>query len=169
MKKITYRDPITGKMLTEKRSGIDRRGPASISAYIVSRQRRRKSRGRRKTDRGGYVDVYDSRSWRIAVSVLILSSLDALFTALHMMRGTARELNPIMNAVIKHAGLPAFFGAKTAMTVLPVAVILIHKEWALGRYAAILCLLAYVLLFFYHLYLLFGVGKIEVLLFGASL
>jgi hypothetical protein len=74
-----------------------------------------------------------------------------------------------MNAVIAHAGLPAFFGVKAAMTAIPVAIILIHKEWTLGRYAALLCLMAYVLITLYHLYLLFGAGRLEALFFGGGL
>jgi hypothetical protein len=169
MKNDSYLNPLTGKILVERRSGADRRGPASISAYISSRERRRKSKGRRRTDRGAYVDVFDSRSWSIAIAVLILSFTDAVLTGLHVIKGTARELNPVMKAVIMHAGLPAFFGMKAAMTALPVAVILIHKEWTLGRFAALLCLLAYILITFYHLYLLFGAAKLASILFGSGM
>ncbi len=77
------------------------------------------------------------------------------------MRGSARELNPILNAVLNHGGLPAFFGAKAAMTIFPVAIVLIHKEWALGRYAARLCLWSYILLSCYHMYLIFGARQIS--------
>ena len=70
------------------------------------------------------------------------------------MRGSARELNPLLNVILDWGGLPAFYSAKAAMTILPISVILIHKEWALARYAARLVLWAYVLLGFYHLYLL---------------
>ncbi len=78
-----------------------------------------------------------------------------------MIRGSAKELNPLLNAVLAHGGLPAFFTVKAALTILPMAVILIHKEWTLGRYAARLCLITYLLLSFYHLYLIFGVEKFQ--------
>ncbi len=145
---------MTGKILPERRSGVDRRAPSGFSSVFVSRFRRRASKGRRKTDRGSYVDVYDPRSWSIAITVLILSCLDALMTGIHMTQGSAIELNPVMNAVIVYGGLPAFFGAKAIMTVFPMAVILVHKEWSLGRFAARLCLWSYVLIFLYHLYLI---------------
>jgi hypothetical protein len=149
-------DLLSEGVLVERRSGSDRRSPASFAALFVSRLRRRRSRGRRETDRGAYVDIYDSRSWSIAIAVLILSFMDALLTGLHMIRGSAQELNPILNAVINYGGLPAFFGIKAAMTILPMAVVMIHKEWTLGKYAARLCLWSYVLVSLYHLYLIVG-------------
>ena len=124
-------------------------------SIFSSPYRRRKSKGRRKTDRGAYVDVYDSRSWSIAIMVLILSFFDAVLTAFQVTAGSAREVNPVMNAVLSQGGVTAFLGVKAAMTVFPMAVILVHKEWALGRFAARLCLYSYVLIFFYHMYLIF--------------
>jgi hypothetical protein len=164
MKNSHYRDPLTGEIIADRRSRAGRRSSPSILAFLSSRHRRRKSKGRRSTDEGAYVDIYDARSWSIAIAVLILSFIDAVLTGMHLSRGTAEELNPIMNAVIIHAGMPAFFGAKIILTALPVAVILIHKEWVLGRYAALVCLSVYVLLTLYHLYLLLGLANLHALL-----
>ena len=160
MANILYRDPTTEKALSEKRSGSDRRAPTALWATLASPLRRRKSKGRRKTDPGAYVDIYDLRTWLIAAAILILSGIDALLTGLHMEEGTARELNPIMNAIIQHEGVPAFYAAKVAMTVLPLAVIFVHKEWTLGRFAAQLCLWSYLLLCCYHIYLVFLLHKV---------
>ncbi len=147
-------NPSTGNADVERRTAANRRNPTTFSALFGSNPRRRRSRGRRKTDGGAYVDIYDSRSWSIAIAVLSLSFMDALLTGLHMIRGSARELNPILNAVINHGGLPAFFGAKAAMTIFPVAVVMVHKEWTLGRYAARLCLWSYIIISLYHVYLI---------------
>ena len=145
---------MTGKTLPERRSGIDRRGPSKISSVFINSFRRRKSRGRRTTDKGAYIDVYDSRSWFIAIAVIVMSCLDALMTGYHLTKGSARELNPLMKSVINQGGLSAFFVVKAAMTIFPVAIILIHKEWALGRFAARLCFWAYVFLCLYHVFLI---------------
>jgi hypothetical protein len=118
--------------------------------------RRRKKGGRRETDKGGYVDIYDFRTWSVVAAVLILSFMDAVLTGLQVGRGSAHELNPILDAVISCGGIPALFAVKAAMTILPMAVILIHKEWTLGRYAARLCLWSYILVCIYQLYLVFG-------------
>jgi hypothetical protein len=159
-KRYFYSDPETGRLLVERRSGIDRRNRGIILALFNIKYRRRRSKGRRKTDKGGYVDTYDIRTWGVAISILTLSLMDAILTGLHLHRGSARELNPIMNAVLNRGGIPAFFGVKAMMTILPVAIIVLHKEWALGRYAARLCLWSYIILSIYHLYLIFCAQKL---------
>ncbi len=110
------------------------------------------------------MDTYDFRTWGIALSILALSLMDATLTGIHLLKGSARELNPIMNAVLNYGGMPAFFGVKAIMTILPVAIIMLHKEWALGRYAARLCLWSYIILSLYHLYLIFGAQKLTLVL-----
>ena len=163
MKNNFYCDPATGKTHVERRSGVDRRSP-KLSKLLVGRFSRRKSGGRRKSDRGGYVDIYDSRTWSIASAILILSLIDALLTRMLLRAGVASELNPVMNAVLNRSGMAAFFAVKATMTVIPLSIIVLHKEWALGRYAAMLCLLSYVLVFLYHLYLIFGYQRLDDLL-----
>jgi hypothetical protein len=149
-----YRDSETGRILAERRSGGDRRAPRLFFSVFINSFRRRKSGGRRETDKGGYVDVYGWRTWIVLIGVLVLSAVDAVMTAIHVVRGTALEMNPIMAAIINHGGLPAFFGAKAAMTIFPMAVIVVHKEWPMGKLAARVCLWAYALLSLYHLYLI---------------
>ena len=107
------------------------------------------------------MDIYDSRTWGIAIAVMLLSMLDALLTGLHLTGGSARELNPILDAVIDRGGLAGFFGVKAALTVIPMAVIILHKEWKLGRYAARVCLWSYILLSLYHLYLVYSLQRLE--------
>jgi hypothetical protein len=157
-----YRDQATGSICVERRSGVDRRSRGVSLILFGFRYRRRKAKGRRQTDEGGYVDIYDSRTWGVAIAILALSLMDAVLTGLHLHLGSAQEANPLMNAVINYWGIPAFFGIKAIMTILPVGIIMLHKEWALGRYAARLCLWSYILLSFYHLYLIFGVQKLAI-------
>jgi hypothetical protein len=154
MGKKVCQDSATGKLAEERRSGTERRNAMSFWELFVRRPLRRKSRGRRKTDQAAYVDVYDSQTWIIAITVLILSFADAVLTKMHLVRGSAAEANPVMRMVIDHGGFPLFYIAKAVMTFFPVVVIMIHKEWALGRFAAKLCLLAYSILACYHLFLL---------------
>jgi hypothetical protein len=160
MKNNFYRDPLTGNICVERRSGFDRRDHTTIPRLFRVRKLRRKSGGRREIDNGGYVDIYDSRSWGIAIAIMTLSLLDAVLTGLHLLIGSARELNPILDAVIHWGGMAAFFGVKAALTIIPMAIILLHKEWSLGRYAARLCLWSYILLCLYHLYLALALQKL---------
>jgi hypothetical protein len=156
MENRTYRDPKTGQKCMDRRSNDNRRVPVSFRDLLSKKYRRRKSRGRRRTDKGAYVDVYDSKSISIAIAVVVLSLFDAIFTRMHLLKGSAREWNPLLNAIINHGGLTAFFVVKLVMTAIPMAVILIHKEWDLGRYAARICLFAYILITCYHLCLIAG-------------
>jgi hypothetical protein len=126
------------------------------TAFSGGGRRRRKSAGRRKTDSGGYVDIYDLRTWTVTIAVLLLSMMDALLTGFHVYHGSVTELNPVMNAVLRQGGLPAFFILKAMMTVIPMAILMLHKEWVLGRYAARLCLCCYIVVSLYHFYLIFA-------------
>jgi hypothetical protein len=137
--------------ILERRSGNDRRRGAYLSLF--SSQRRRKSKGRRRSDKGGYVDVYDIGSWGVALAVLLLSLLDALLTGMQVTMGKIEEANPLMRMALNRGGMPVFFSMKMAMTALPLAIIVLHKEWALARYAARLCLWSYLLIAVYHIYL----------------
>ena len=144
----------------ERRRGSDRRTAPSFPPKF-SNHRRRRSKGRRKTDRGGYVDIYDRGSWILALSVLGLSLLDAILTVYQIQKGIAREANPLMNLILTWGGVLAFFSVKTAMTAFPLAIIILHKEWAFARHVARLCLGFYVLILLYHLYLVNNHGTVQ--------
>ncbi len=152
---VAMGDPSPGKRTyaaDDRRSGLDRRRTQSFPPPF-SAQRRRTSRGRRKTDRGAYVDSYDMHTCAVAIGVLALSLLDAILTGIQIMQGKSREANPLMNMVIHQGGLVTFFSLKVAMTSFPLAILVVHKEWTLARYAARLCLACYVVIALYHLYL----------------
>lgn len=141
--------------LADRRGGPDRRRQGRFPPQF-SRQRRRRSCGRRNTDRGGYVDIYDRGSWGLAMAVMAMSFLDAVFTVLQIEKGAVREANPLMNAVLAWGGVFAFFSLKACMTAFALAVIILHKEWTLARYMARLCLWFYILILIYHLFLIWG-------------
>ncbi len=159
MNSCLYRDPLTEKITVSRRSGHDRRDGVSIFLLSYLGPLRRKRSGRRDYDTG-YVDVYDLRSWFLSASVMLLCLIDALLTQQLLRNGLARELNPIMDTVIGVGGMPAFYGIKGISTIIAVSVIMLHKEWPLGKIAARICLWAYILLSLYHLYLLNVVQKL---------
>lgn len=136
----------------ERRSGRDRRQPAGFPPQFSS-FRRRASKGRRKSDQGGYVDIYDRNSWFLALAVMLLSFLDAVMTVVQIERGLVQEANPIMDVVLAWGGAYVFFSLKAAMTAFALAIIILHKEWTLARYMARICLGCYVAIILYHLYL----------------
>jgi hypothetical protein len=138
-----------------RRFGPDRRKHSFWQA-LYCRRRRRKNTGRRDEDTIGYVDFYDRKTWLVAISLLALSILDALFTAREVASGIAKEANPIMNLMLTKGGIYTFFGVKAAMTTLPLGLLVLHQEWRLARITVRICLGCYALIFLYHLYLLFG-------------
>jgi hypothetical protein len=139
----------------ERRKGMERRLTSSIWPRFRGLRRRRSS-GRRKVDPAGYVDIYDRRSWGIALAVMIMSFLDAVLTVLQIRRGAVREANPIMNVTLAWGGVYGFFCLKASLTAFALAIIILHKEWSFGRHVARLCLWFYVAIMFYHLYLISG-------------
>lgn len=136
-----------------QRAGKDRRQRPVLPPLFPVHRRRRTS-GRRLADPAGYVDIYDGRTWGVAISILLLSTLDAILTGIQIGNGFFREANPLMNAVLIHGGVYSFLSVKLAMTAIPLAIIVLHKEWAVARFAARLCLWAYILLSLYHIYLI---------------
>lgn len=141
--------------IPDRRSGLGRRRQRGFPPQF-SGQRRRRSSGRRKTDRGGYVDIYDRGSWGIAMAVMAMSFLDAMFTVLQIEKGAVREANPLMSVTLARGGIFAFFSLKACMTGFPLAIIILHKEWTLAHYMARLCLWCYILIVLYHLLLIWG-------------
>lgn len=143
--------PEKSTFLVERRSGIVRRRRGL--PLLFSSPRRRRSKGRRKTDEADYVDIYDFRTWAVTISILVLSLIDALLTWFQISQGRASEANPLMYAVIRWGGAYPFFGVKIAMTAFPLAILMLHKEWRLARFAARICLWSYILIALYHFYL----------------
>jgi hypothetical protein len=137
----------------ERRSVPERRRRSPLDALFPP-YRRRRSKGRRSTDPAGYVDVYDSGTLIVAGVVLMLSCFDAVLTAFQVKCGRVAEANPVMSAAMGRGGIYAFFTLKIAMTALPLAILVLHKEWRLARMAARLCLWSYVVVSIYHVVLL---------------
>jgi hypothetical protein len=101
----------------------------------------------------------------IVLFIIALSLLDAVLTALQIWSGTIEEANPLMNMVISRGGIVMFFIVKAAMTTLPLALIILHKEWKIARYAVWVCVLAYSLISLYHVYLIIVNGSLSPLNF----
>jgi hypothetical protein len=148
----------------ERRRWLDRRRQAGVWSLFARTPRRRRSKGRRATDQGSYVDIYDARSWAWALSVLLLSLLDAVLTWHQIAGGWIEEANPFMKEILSRGGTSAFFSVKAGMTVFPLAIILVHKEWEISKFAVRICLWSYILVSIYHLFLLWETGQVGRLL-----
>jgi hypothetical protein len=145
----------TAIVVSDRRFGPNRRKHNFWQA-LIPKHRRRKNTGRRDEDSVGYVDFYEARTWALAISLLGLSILDAVFTGIEISAGKAREANPLMNLTLESGGIYAFFGIKAALTALPLAILVMHKEWRMARITVRICLCCYILIILYHLVLIFG-------------
>ncbi len=85
--------------------------------------------------------------------------IDAFLTAFQVKRGFVREANPLMNMVLVRCGDYSFVSLKLALTAVPLAILVLHREWRVARYAARVCLWAYILLTCYHLYLVLSLPR----------
>ncbi len=151
--------PEVSRSLVQRNVWCADRRARPVFPPLFSAYRRRRSSGRRRTDRPGYVDVYDLGTWGIALSILLLSMIDAYLTTFQVQRGLVREANPLMNMVLVRCGHHSFISLKLALTALPLAILVLHREWRVARYAARVCLWAYILLTFYHLYLVLSLPR----------
>ena len=84
----------------------------------------------------------------LTVAIVILSSLDALFTLLHLENG-AEEMNPLMRLALL-GGLPVFLGLKTWGTSLGALFLAVHQNFHISWLALHGVATAYGILLAYH-------------------
>jgi hypothetical protein len=103
-----------------------------------------------------YVDCLPERVTVLAISVVVLSILDAMFTLLHLQNG-GREINPVMELAL-FTGVPFFLFVKTSLTDLGVIFLAIHQNFRIGRAALRVTAAGYAVLILYHAALLLRVA-----------
>ena len=111
---------------------------------------RRRQAGRRDGDsRHVYVDRYTRGEVVLTGWVAAASLSDLGLTILHLRAG-GTEANPIMDWFLLHGGIPAFAGAKVALTTGPVLFLLLHARFR-GTWPALIGLsVLYAVLLGYH-------------------
>ncbi len=122
--------------------------------------RRREIRRESDRDRHYYVDRYESTSTLLFITLIVLSTLDALFT-LRLVGSGGREINPVMDFFLEWGPLP-FLLVKYLLSGGALLFVLIHKEYYLrvGRFRMqarnlfLIILALYLTLISYELYLL---------------
>lgn len=110
-----------------------------------------------------YVDIYSPRSVLLVVAILLLSTMDAVFTLKLIEFGAAREFNPLMDYFI-NMGAGLFLLVKYAMTgsCAVAALVLKNHRFVAGRFRVRGLLggvfLMYALLVLYELFLTYVSG-----------
>jgi len=108
----------------------------------------RRSRGRRESDREGYVDRYTKRDVILLLTIFLLNVGDALMTLLWLERG-GREANPIMEFFLD-IGPWAFLVQKCLVVGLWLVILVVHKNFRLARFGLYSALVVYGTLMIVH-------------------
>ncbi len=112
------------QLALERRNASDRRNP-SFKGFLIGCIKCRR-RGPRRAENYLYhqTDWYDVKLLVMALSLLLLSSLDAAMT-MHLLNNGAVELNPLMDYLLRQ-GARVFIVTKIAMTSICIIVLVAH-------------------------------------------
>jgi hypothetical protein len=157
----------------ERRSPADRRRHSAWSFFYGGLRPRRRAGRRLGDEQRIFLDWHEPRVLYLALAIVLMSCADALFT-LNLLAVGGEELNLVMRALLVR-GPHWFLWAKiglTATSVVTLAVAARHRVLGgvpvLGLIKA--CVLGYVVLIGWELYLLYQVivqgGGIRLLLLG---
>lgn len=148
---------VSGAGFIERRSGYDRRRMGIRTFLYGGFNPRRRNGGRRRDDCALFVDWHEPHLLFLAVSILLLSVVDAFMTVTLLSVG-AREVNPVMDFVLQQR--PELFAlAKMALTgggVLVLVACARATVFRIIRVSAVMhwCLLLYAGLVAYEYWLL---------------
>jgi len=148
--------PVPGVLKDRRNNGCRR--DRSIWAFLYGNIRPRRRDSRRADDQHLFiVDWHEPRVLFLALGILLLSCLDALFT-LNLLSAGAVELNLIMDVLIAHS-IELFLAIKIGLTAVSVVLLVIvarRKFWGSFRVLHVMQLLClgYVVLIGYELHLL---------------
>ncbi len=108
----------------------------------------RRERGRRDSDRSGYVDRYTKRDVALLLSIFLLNVGDAFFTMLWLERG-GKEANPVMDFFLD-IGPSAFLAQKCLVVGFWLLILVVHKNFRFARVGLHATLCVYTLLMLIH-------------------
>lgn len=142
---------------TERRKNEDRRSMKGAFRLAAARNSLRRRTGRRAEDQalGFYTDRHDAPLLLVAMSILLFSALDSIFTLQLVARG-AQELNPFLRMLME-IDVSLFAWSKMAITALVLVVLVSHANYVVFNKFRIRTLLLYSL-GFYVLLVIYQVG-----------
>lgn len=130
----------------ERRSNDRRNRPTTPWKDLFSPLRR--ARGRRRSDRTGYVDRYSKQDVALLFAIFLLNIADAFMTMLWLHRG-GREANPIMDFFLD-IGPVAFLAQKCLVVGFWLILLLVHKNFRFAKIGLYASLAVYALLLIVH-------------------
>jgi hypothetical protein len=136
----------------ERRVHLDRRTVRTrlFSRFMLKGQR---ISGRRRGESINiYVDRYLPQDVTLAIAILVLNILDAVFTLSYLDGRGGQEWNPLANQLIT-MGRGWFMFSKAVVVAICIVFLVIHKMFRYVRPAMIFLFAFYFVLLGYHLYL----------------
>ncbi len=118
-----------GASPSERRQQPDRRHHSWRSIGYGACCGRRQGFRRQDTPRMQYVDLYGLPLFISSLGVFILCCLDSYLT-LELLRTGARELNPLMDMLLKE-DVQLFLGVKFTLTAVALGFLVLHKNFLL--------------------------------------
>lgn len=141
----------------DRRVSCERRSP-SLGSFVRGSVRPRRRAVRRESEADtGFLDWHESRLLYLAITIVLLSCIDALFT-LNLLTVGAHEANLFMDKLLG-SGVPNFLAVKISLTCVGVVLLVIaaHRSF-LGWFRVVrllqLACLGYGALIAYELYLI---------------
>lgn len=138
----------------DRRKGDRRARPTRPWLDLFSPLRR--ARGRRRSDRKGYVDRYSKQDVALLLSIFLLNVADAYMTMRWLHHG-GREANPVMDFFLD-IGPVAFLLQKCLVVGFWLILLLVHKNFRFAKLGLYASLAVYSLLAFLH----FGIVALDV-------
>ncbi len=149
----------SGELSAKRRIPDRRKKPTSPLNWRFYYGRRKGNRRATDAQSNYYVDRYSFWAAMAALGIVVLSVVDSYFTLILIKQG-AVEINPVMRFALRFGTYPFFF-IKYFLTIVSVIILLIHKNFSIGRYISIKNVilglgLAYFVLVVYEFVLYFG-------------
>ncbi len=105
-----------------------RRPTPPISRYLFRGRRRKPGPG----EPNSYVDRPPAAGWACAVSLILLSTLDAVFSLRLFDNRNFHEMNPLLHLGLQHSD-GAFLAIKLGLTLFAVFVLLLHWNFVIAK------------------------------------
>ncbi|HZN58819.1 MAG TPA: DUF5658 family protein [Planctomycetota bacterium] len=146
-------DPLPGPPpAIDRRVLRDRRARPTPLESVFRPTGLRQAFRRRGEGKNQYVDCPSASISTLTIIVVLLSTIDAFFTLLHIQAG-GTEANPVMRAALA-MGIPVFVSLKAWITCVGALVLALHERFRLGRIGMSVAVACYAALLIYHVLLL---------------
>ena len=135
----------------ERRASTDRRATPTPGLRIRTPHRRSGFRRRDESDKK-YVDQLNPKAFAWAITIVTLSTIDAVLTLIHIHNG-GDELVPTMRWALS-VSQEMFLGIKLTVTSIGAVYLAAHYNFAVGRFCIRFVFVVYFCLMLYHAHIL---------------